>query len=353
MAGGRGTRFWPLSREGRPKQFLQLAGSGSLLRQAWERYRPFIPPEDALTVAAGRYHDLIREQLPEISEANLLEEPSPRDTAPAAALAALEVRRRDPSGVMILSPSDHVVTDAPAFQDAVLRAVSRAGSGGLGTLGVRPDRPATSFGYLRIDAEAGGGGAHRVEAFFEKPDPATARRYCESGEYLWNAGIFVFRVDVFFAELRRAAPDLAAAVESLEKAREAGNAAEVARIWENLPRTSIDYALMERAPDVWTVPLAAGWDDLGSWLAVEKPLARDEQGNRAPSGKALFVETTGSTVFQSTLPGKDARLVTLVGLDDVIVVETDDVVLVTRRDRAESVKAVVERLRREGRTDLL
>lgn len=363
LAGGRGTRFWPLSRRGLPKQFLRLGGAGgpgrdgTLLQRTVARYAPAIPIGDVLVVAGPAYRDLVAANLPDLPPGNLLVEPSPRDTAPAVCLAAIEARRRDPSTVLVVSPTDHRVADTRAFLTALSRAVERARSGGLGTLGVTPDRPATSFGYLRTEGSADATGALSVERFVEKPDTGTARGYMEDGRHLWNAGIFLFRVDRFFAELARSAPELAEGAARLERALAAGDPAGIESAWSALPATSIDYALMEKAGDVWTVPLDAGWDDFGGWEAAEKLLAKDARGNSVSGAQAVFLGTSRTTVFGR---GGDAdagegrvRTTVLVGVEDLIVVDTEDVLLVCRRDSAEQVKRAVEEIARTGREDLL
>ena len=352
LAGGRGTRFWPLSRERMPKQFLRLGSDKSLLQEARERYAPFVSASRTLIVAGELYTGLIRQQLPEIPPGNLLVEPSPRDTAPAVGLAALEVRRRNPRAVLAVSPSDHRIADMGGFHEALARATRRAWQGGLGTLGVTPDRPATSFGYLSISSESESEGSRRVKEFVEKPDSATAARYLVEGNILWNAGIFIFRVDVFFEALSTAAPRLAEGLERLERARSAEDPGAVSEAWASLPKTSIDYALMERAPDVWTVTLDAGWDDVGSWASAEKSLSRDEKGNAATAGETLFLDAARTTVFAAGRSGT-GRAIVLIGIEDLIVVDTEDVLLVCRRDRCEEVKKAVEEFRNRGREDLL
>ena len=354
LAGGRGTRFWPLSRQSLPKQFLPLGGEKTLLQQTRERFAPLVAAERTFVIARAEYEGLIRSQLPELPPGNILAEPSPRDTAPAIGLAALEARRRAPDALLIVSPSDHRVSDPEAFRAAVTAAVLRAGEGGLGTLGVEPDRAATSFGYLRT-GPAASDGARPVERFVEKPDQETARRFLDEGNYLWNAGLFVFRVAEFFQALAKADPGFAAGLEALESARESGRENEAEAAWARLPATSLDYALMERASGVWTIPLKAGWDDVGTWAAAEKPLSRDEEGNAsAPDeeGGAVFTNSSNSSVF---LGGGRERgpLPVLVGVEDLIVVSTRDVVLVCRRDRVEEVRRAVEELRRRGRDELL
>ena len=359
LAGGRGTRFWPLSRQSLPKQFLPLGGDRSLLQQTRERFAPLVPAERTFVIARSEYEPLVRTQLPDLPAGNFIAEPSPRDTAPAIGLAALEARRRDTDARLVVAPSDHRVADPAAFRTAVTAALQRAGEGGLGTLGVEPDRPATSFGYLRTGAGKGTA-VRKVERFIEKPDLATARRLIEGGNVLWNAGLFVFRVKEFFDALAAADPGFAAGLEALGTARErspGANATEVAHAWARLPATSLDYALMEKASGVWTVPLRAGWDDVGTWAAAETPLPRDADGNavapeEARDGGAIFTATTGSTVFLGA--GRErGPLPVLVGVEDLIVVSTRDVVLVCPRDRVEDVRRVVDELRRRGRDDLL
>lgn len=331
LAGGSGTRFWPWSRADRPKQFLALAGGEPLLLQAWRRARGLVPPTRLWVVAPKPLVRRVRSLLPELRPDRLVVEPEPRDTGPAIVLACAAVAAVHPASVAAVMPTDHVIRDLSAFEAAVLVAAQAARDGGFVCLGVRPDRPATGFGYLACASTPSRRRAVPVARFVEKPSHARARAFLRSGRHLWNAGMFVWRVDRFLEEARRVAPRVAEPV----LAYTAGERSS----WRRAERRSIDYAVMERARGVKVVALDAGWDDVGSWDAAARLRAE------APDTRAVVrVDSQGSAVF-----GEGGRLVALVGVPDVVVVDTDDALLVVRRDRSEQVRAVVDALVSSGR----
>jgi len=335
LAGGSGTRFWPASRALRPKQFLALAGPRPLLVEAWRRARRLAPVARIWVAVPRRLAGAVAKMLPELDPARVIREPAPRDTGPAVTLATLAVQRADPRAVVGIFPTDHVVRDVPRFCRAVRAARDEARRGPLVCLGIKPDRPATGFGYLACRTAARGARPVQVERFVEKPDLARARSFVRSGRHLWNAGMFVWTVEDFVAEATVAAPELLASVSAHLAGRRGA--------WARAPRISVDYALMERARRVSVVPLDAGWDDVGSWDAAAR--LREEAGDA--SGGGLLVDSPGTVAF----PG--GRLVAVVGVPGAVVVDAPGAVLVVARDRAERVKVIVEELRRRGRGDLL
>jgi mannose-1-phosphate guanylyltransferase/mannose-6-phosphate isomerase len=335
LAGGSGTRFWPLSRGSRPKQFLPLAGKRPLLVETWRRALRLAPAERVWVIAPKALARDIRRMLPDLRRGNLVLEPSPRDTAPAIALACAKLARRDPSAVACVFPTDHVIRDARAFTRSVRVAAAAAAEGALVCLGVTPDRPATGFGYLKCAARPAGIEAVKVDRFVEKPNEARAKRFLRSGRYLWNAGMFVWRVDRFLDELARTAPATRRAVESVLDGRE--------KAWLRAEKLSVDFAVMEQATGVKVVPLRAGWDDVGSWEAAAR-LKR--QAGLLDEGH-LLVDTEDCAVFG------DDRLVAVVGARGLTVVDTPDALLIVANDRSENVREVVARLRRKRRQDLL
>jgi mannose-1-phosphate guanylyltransferase len=335
LAGGSGTRFWPQSRADRPKQLLALAGGQPLLVQSWERARKLAPAARIWVVTPAALAGAVRGLLPRLSRSNLIVEPTPRDTAPAVALACSTVAARDPAAIMAVLPTDHVVRRLAPFVRAVRVAAAAAAGGALVCLGVEPDRPATGFGYLRCAAPPRAGRAVPVVRFVEKPSLARARRFLRSGNYLWNAGMFVWRAGSFLDELDRTAPRILRAVRAHLGGRRGA--------WQRAPRLSVDYAVMERARRVELVPLAAGWDDVGSWQAAAR--LREQRGPDAED--TLLVDSPGSVAFGA------GRLIAVVGLPQAIVVDTPDALLVVARDSAERVKQVVDELRRRGRRELL
>ncbi|MBZ5640565.1 MAG: NTP transferase domain-containing protein [Acidobacteriia bacterium] len=336
LAGGSGTRFWPWSRAGRPKQFLPLAGGDEpLLVATWRRTLGLVA-KDLIWVAAPRSlaRDVLR-MLPELDRGRLIVEPSPRDTAPAITLACATVQAKDPRAVVGFFPTDHVIRDARAFRGSVRAAVRAAERGALVCLGIRPDRPATGFGYLKCARRPSRIEAVDVERFVEKPDAPSARRFVRSGRYLWNGGMFVWRASRFLEEAERAAPGIVAAVRAHLAGRRGA--------WAKAEKRSIDYAVMEKAAGVKVVPLDAGWDDVGSWDAAAR--LREDCG--APSGDTILLASPRSAVFGS------GRLVAIVDVPGIVVVDTPDAVLVVSRGSSEKVRRVVEDLRAGGRKGLL
>ena len=346
MAGGSGTRLWPLSRSGFPKQFLVLSGNTSLFQQAASRLQGLagdgITVAPPLVVGNEEHRFLVLDQLRELRllPSAVLLEPVGRNTAPAVTLAALQALEDGADPVMVVTPADQTVTDEVAFTAALRRAVQAAAGGAIAILGVTPDRPETGYGYVR--AEAG-----RVAEFVEKPDLATAGKYLADGGYYWNAGMFVLRASVWMAALERFRPDIASACRAAFAVRETDEVfvrpgkAEFAAV----PSESVDYAVMEKCPGVLDIrmePLAAGWNDLGAWEAVWQVAPKDAQGN-ATVGDAIVSDS------RNTLVHATSRLVSVVGLEDVVVVETPDAVLVASREKSQDVKNIVAQLGREQR----
>ena len=364
-AGGAGTRLWPLSRQGRPKFLLDLTGSGrTLLQQTWDRLLPLTGPE-GLTVVTGTLHaDAVAEQLPGLTRANLVAEPSPRDSAAAICLAAAVIERRNPGAVVGSFAADHVVRDETAFRAAIREAVAVAragvgvgGGGGTGeivTLGITPDHPSTAFGYIRLGVPLGIAGAPsacRVERFVEKPDLETATGYLEAGGYRWNAGMFVARADVLLAELERNRPGLHSGVVKIAEAWDTPRRDDVlGAVWPDLEKVAIDYAIAEPAADagrVAVVPASIGWDDVGDWASLAALLPGEAAVKVVgDAAKVLDVDASGIAV-----PAGD-RLVAVLGLKDVVVIDTPSAVLVTTREWAQDVKKVVEALGDAGHGNL-
>ena len=346
MAGGSGTRLWPLSRSGYPKQFLVLSGNSSLFQQAASRLLDLANSaiEVAAPVVVGNeeHRFLVLDQLREVKAepSAVLLEPMGRNTAPAVTLAALQALEGGLDPVLVVTPADQTVTDGTAFTQSLRRSILAAAEGAISILGVTPDRPETGYGYIRADGQ-------RVAQFVEKPDLATAQKYLAEGGYYWNAGMFVLRASVWMAALERFRPDIAAACRAAFAARSTDAAfvrpgkAEFAAV----PAESVDYAVMEKCPGVLDIrmePLAAGWNDLGAWEAVWLVSPKDARGN-AGVGDAIFSDC------DNTLVHATSRLVSVVGLHDVVVVETPDAVLVTSREKSQDVKNIVAQLGREQR----
>ena len=355
-AGGAGTRLWPLSRAGRPKFLLDLTGAGrSLLQQTWDRLVPLAGEDGVLLVTGVAHTEAVQAQLDHLPAANLLAEPAPRDSAAAICLAAAVVMRRDPDAVVGSFAADHVIREVDAFQDAVLEAVATAQAGYIVTIGIEPSRPSTAFGYIRMGGPldiAGAPSARAVEAFVEKPDAATAASYLAQGGYRWNAGMFVARADVLLEELSRHRPVLHDGLLKIADAWDTPDRDTVmAALWPALEKVAIDYAVAEPAAAAGRVAVVPGrfdWDDVGDFASVSGLMAGDSPVHvLGGEDDVVAVEATGIAI-----PGA-SRMVVLLGLGDVVVVDTPDALLVTTRERAQDVKAVVEHLRRIGRHDLL
>ncbi len=354
MAGGSGTRLWPLSRAGYPKQFLVLSGNQSLFQEAALRLKSLGTGD--LSVAAPvivgneEHRFLVLDQLREIRQepAAVLLEPTGRNTAPAMTLAALQALEGGRDPVLVVTPADQTVTNADAFTSALQQAVREAAGGAVVILGITPDRPETGYGYIRSDAVEAG--AARVVRFVEKPDLETAEKYLAEGCYSWNSGMFVVKASVWMKALERFRPDIAEACRASWGVRQTDDKfvrpgkAEFAAV----PSESVDYAVMERCPgsefDIRVVPLDAGWNDLGAWDAVWSVAAKDEQGN-ASVGDVIVRDASNTMVHASS------RLVSVVGLDGVVVVETADAVLVTDQAHSQDVKKVVTALQEKGRNE--
>jgi mannose-1-phosphate guanylyltransferase/mannose-6-phosphate isomerase len=347
LSGGSGTRLWPLSRDARPKQFLQLVGDRSLFQQAVLRTRGVkIPVLDPLVVCNEAHRFIVAEQLRELGSqpTAVVLEPVGRNTAPAVAVAALIAQRaaaqKGDDPLLLVLPADHLVRDVAGFAAAVAAAAEAAAAGHLVTFGIVPDRPETGYGYLLRGADRGRWSL--LERFVEKPDLPTAERYVASGRYLWNSGMFVLGAGAYLRELDRHAPAmLAACREAVKTASVDADFTRLGAAFAAGPADSIDYAVMEKTDRAAVVPLDAGWNDVGSWSALYDVLDKDGAGNVAV-GDAIVEQCRDTYVLASS------RTVAAVGLANVVVVETPDAVLVIARDAAQSVKKVVDRLRTRG-----
>jgi len=344
LSGGSGTRLWPLSREAYPKQFLPLVGDDTMLQATWRRVAD-IAGAAPIVVANEDHRFLVAEQLRQVGapKPDILLEPMGRNTAPAIALAALQAMHDGEDPLLLVLPSDHVVAEAEAFRKAVRDAATAAEGGALVTFGILPSAPETGFGYIEAE-HAGSDGVRKVRRFVEKPDATTAQRYLDDGGYYWNSGMFLFRASVLLAELERFRPDIVAACrDAFASAKRDGDFIRVDReAFGRCPSDSIDYAVMEKTGAAMVLPVDIGWNDVGSWSALWDVAARDEAGN-AHHGDVIAVDSRNSYAYAR-------RLVALVGVDDLVVVETDDAVLVARKDRVQQVKDVVSQLKAAQRT---
>ncbi|MGO4550572.1 mannose-1-phosphate guanylyltransferase/mannose-6-phosphate isomerase [Lysobacter sp. 2RAF19] len=345
LSGGSGTRLWPLSREAYPKQFLPLVGEDTMLQATWERVGP-LSAQAPIVVANESHRFLVAEQLRQVGAPvpRILLEPVGRNTAPAIAVAALQALADGGDPLLLVLPSDHVVANVDAFRAAVREACAAAEAGALVTFGILPTAPETGFGY--IEGDGAGSGVRPVKRFVEKPDAQTAQQYLDAGGYYWNSGMFLFRASRVLEELERFRPDIVAACRAaFDAAKRDGDFVRLeGEAFAACPSDSIDYAVMERTDAAMVLPVDIGWNDVGSWSALWDVTERDAQGN-AHHGDVIAVDSRNSYAYAR-------RLVALVGVDDLVVVETDDAVLVARKDRVQQVKEVVARLKAADRTQV-
>ena len=350
MAGGSGTRFWPLSRRKRPKQLLELYGRGSLLEQTVDRIRGMIPPERVYVFTSDAIRREVVRRLPGVPREQIVAEPAARNTAPTIGLAAHEILRRDPDGIMVVLPSDQVIRKPAEFHRA-LGAACRFGAveGRSVLIGLKPTRAETGYGYIRLGppaARLSGQDLYEARQFTEKPDAATAKQYVDSGEYLWNGGMFVWRASTLLRHLAACKPEMAQGLAEIAAAGGAGNSRAMGELYPQLEKVSIDYAVAEKIAGVFAVAADIGWSDVGSWAEAYELNAKDGGGNVAP-GESLCLNSTGNLIRV------EGKLVVTVGVDDLVIVETPDALLVCRRQRSQEVGKAVMELERRGRGDLL
>ncbi len=345
MAGGSGTRFWPLSREAMPKQLLRIDGGKSLIQHTIARVRPFIQSDHIHIVTNKSQAEQIKYQVPELNKDNFIIEPAAKNTAAAVGLAAVYLNKKDADSVMGILPADHVIKNDERFLETMKGAFSAAEKGYLVTIGIKPVRPETAYGYIHagessdLDEKSG---IFNVDRFAEKPDIETAKQYVADGHFFWNSGMFVWKTSVIISEIERHMPLLGEGLKEIKSS--IGSSDEtlvVNRIFEGLESVSIDYGVMEKSDKVVVIPADLGWSDVGSWTAIDDISAKDERGN-VIVGNVVDVESRDSIIYASN------RLVATAGLSDLVVVDTEDATLVCHKDRAQDVKKIVEELKRRG-----
>ena len=347
MAGGRGERFWPKSRNSCPKQFLSLTSDReTMIQKTVKRLRPLVEAEDIYIVTNAAYRSLVKDQLPDVPEENILAEPCARNTAPCIAFAAAVIGRKYDDAVMLVLPSDHLIGYENIYVKTLKKAVSVAEQGkNLVTIGITPTYPETGYGYINFGDEAGD--AYKVERFVEKPDLPTAKQYLASGKYLWNSGMFVWKISSVMENLKEFMPNI------YEGALRIGESFGTDSFEETLVKEftaftseSIDFGIMEKASDIYTIPGSFGWDDVGSWLAVERINETDDDKNYI-DGDVITVDSKRTTVCG----GK--RLIAAIGTRDIVIVDTDDVLLVCSKNSTQDVKKAIAQLKEQGRTELV
>jgi mannose-1-phosphate guanylyltransferase len=350
-AGGSGTRLWPLSRAANPKFLLPLLGERSLLQQTRARLAGLCLPEQTFVVCGPAHAASIARQLPELPAENLLVEPAPRGSGPAIGLAAALIAKRDPNAIMGSFAADHDVTDENAFRSAVQTAIMAANEGWLVTIGLTPIRPETGYGYIErtddVVVEADQGTAYKALRFVEKPNLETATEYVESGRFLWNASMFIWKAQTLLDEMSRLQPELHAAIATIADAWGTPAQEQVtAEVWSKLVESTIDHGIMEHAERVAVVPAEMGWSDVGDWHGLGELIEHDSVGNSVHADIIHF-ETRNSVIWSET-----QRLIALIGLENTVVVDTDDALLVVDRARAQDVRRIVAQLKQLRRHEL-
>ena len=350
MAGGTGTRLWPRSRRDRPKQLLTIASERTMLQETYERIRSLISDERIFVVTNDGYVDIVGQQLPTLSKENIIGELSGHGTAPCIGLAALYLRRLDPASVMAVLPADHFVRAGDTFRCALQAAAQLAEAGCLVTLGIRPAHPETGYGYIErgdLLQHVEGCDAYRVKRFIEKPDREAAEAFLANGGYYWNSGMFIWQVSAILREIERLMPRLYARL--MEIAGALGTPQErtvLERVWATVEDQTIDFGIMERAEDVAVIPVDIGWSDVGCWATLFELLPSDENSN-VVIGEHFGIETSDTLIYSPR------RLIATVGIEGLVIVDTDDALLVCPRDRAQEVKALVDALKRDNKQKYL
>lgn len=349
MAGGRGERFWPKSRKTLPKQFLSLTGDGkTMIQLTVERILPLVEMDDIYIVTNKDYRQLVREQLPEIPERNILCEPVGRNTAPCIGLGAMHINQKYDDAVMMVLPSDHLIKQKKLFVDILGQACEIAEEdGNIVTVGITPSYPETGYGYIKFLTEKKKGSAFKVEKFVEKPNMEKAKEYLASGDYLWNSGMFMWKVSTILNKMQTLLPQI---YQKLTQIGEAIGTPEEDKVLQEIFPTvesiSVDYGILEKTDSIYTLPGDFGWDDVGSWLAVSRVRGTDENNN-VLTGNVLAVDTTDCVVEAQE------KLIATVGLKNLIVVDTKDAMLICEKEKANDIKKVLETLRNDDRQEYL
>ncbi len=346
MAGGSGTRFWPKSTKALPKQFLNLFGEGTMIQNTAKRIEPIIPQERIMVVTNESYVSIVKEQLPKVPDENIVGEPVAKNTAPCVAIAAELLYKKDPDATMVVLPADHHITNPERFLEYLDSAIKKAESGQhLVTIGINPDKPETGFGYIHANGsekeDFAGNVVHPVRAFTEKPDLATAEQFVASGEYFWNSGMFVWKASTVLREIESHLPTM---YEELSKTSDElytdYHIPSIKDFYYACESISIDYGIMERSNSVFVVPGEFGWNDVGSWSAVFDLAEKDKLGNAIQSVNATFAAAENNLIVSNS-----EKMISLVGLDNVAVVETDSAILVCNLNTAQGVKQIVDQLK--------
>jgi mannose-1-phosphate guanylyltransferase len=344
LAGGIGSRFWPKSRSSYPKQFLDILNTGkTLIQSTFERYASFLPVENIFVITVEEYIGIVREQLPQLNPENILAEPARKNTAPCVAYMAFKLFQKNPDASLIIAPSDHLVLNTEEFEKVTFKALDFASRmKAFVTLGIKPTYPNTGYGYIQHETFAVADDIYKVKTFTEKPDIEIARTFLSSGDFLWNAGIFIWRVDSIIKAFEQYQPEMYEVFSSEQQffnTSEEQNALE--RIYPLCTNISIDYAIMEKANNVYVIPSSFGWSDLGTWNSAYDNLEKDYLGNAVAGDNVMIIDATKCMVS-----APHDKLLVLQGLDDFIVVDADDVLLICKKDNEQQIKEYVAEVKR-------
>jgi len=347
MAGGGGTRLWPLSTRTRPKQFLRLS-KRSLIQETFARISPLFPFERICVVTVRGQGELISEHLPEIPVKNILEEPLARNTAPCLGFAAIHLKQIDPAAVMVVLPADHYIEEAGRFRQGLTLGMEVAQQGYLVTLGIVPDYPATGYGYIAAGDVLSGSQddikAYHVKHFVEKPSLAKAKTFIDEGNYYWNSGIFIWKVERILEEIARHMPELYSGLEEVEASWKCSELNDIiAKVYQKQEAVSIDHGVMEKASRIAVIPVEMGWNDLGDWNSLGAVLEKDADGN-VIHAKHIGIDSKDSTVFSL-----QDKLIATIGLENIVIVDTPEALLVMDRKRAQDIKEIVVKLKMESK----
>ena len=339
MAGGVGSRFWPGSREARPKQFLDMMGVGkSLLRLTFERFLPLCPASNIFVVTNAAYKDLVKEQIPELTDNQILCEPSRNNTAPCVAYTAFKLEQLNPNATFVIAPSDHIILKESIFLEKVSTGIQFAAQNdALVTLGIEPSRPDTGYGYIQFESDAISKDIHKVRRFAEKPNRETAEAFVASKEYLWNAGIFIWNVQSILSAFQKLSPEIYSILETGKTAyNTAAEQAYIDTTYPTTPNISVDFAIMENADNVYTIPAEFGWSDLGTWASLYAECEQDEHGNAVQAGKTLLMDAKNNLIRASN----KEKLLVIKDLDNYIVVDEADVLMIYPKSKEQEIKLV-------------
>ena len=344
MAGGIGSRFWPKSRVGLPKQFLDILNTGkTLIQYTYERFAEFIPEENIFIVTSGEYASIVKEQLPQIKDESIVSEPSRKNTAPCIAYISFKILQLDPNATLIVAPADHLIMDTTGFRQTCESAIKFVEEhNALVTLGIKPTYPNTGYGYIQHEQDSVEDNVYKVKTFTEKPNLELAKTFISSGDFLWNAGIFIWKISTIVAMFERYQPEM---FEVFSGEKETFNTpAEkeaIVRIYPLCSSISIDYAIMEKADNVYVIPSSFGWSDLGTWASAYDNLEKDYLGNAIAGDKVMVIDAT-----QCMVSAPHNKLMVLQGLNDFIVIDTNDVLLICKKEKEQEIKEYVAEVKR-------